>query len=100
MTDENVNYVKSLALRLAGDAISETDEQGRPITDDTLLILGNAHHEPLTLTLPAHERGVRWHPVFDTARKLNAKYQLLVWKGGEQYTVEGRALAVLKLTKQ
>jgi glycogen operon protein len=102
MTDEdwNAGYVKSLALRLAGDAISETDDKGRPIIDDTLLILLNAHHEPLAFTLPAHKRGVRWRTVFDTAVKPNAKISSTVFKGGERYDLQGRAIAVLKLTKQ
>ena len=41
MTDEdwNAGYSKSLVLRLAGDAIAERDQKGRPIVDDTLLIL-------------------------------------------------------------
>ncbi|MCP9453428.1 MAG: glycogen debranching protein GlgX, partial [Nitrospira sp.] len=102
MTDEdwNAGYVKSLALRLAGDAISETDEKGRPIVDDTILVLLNAHHEPLAFTLPAHKRGVRWRPVFDTSAQPNAKNSVVVFKGGERYDLQGRAIAVLKLTRQ
>ncbi|MCP9438443.1 MAG: glycogen debranching protein GlgX [Nitrospira sp.] len=102
MTDDdwNAGYVKSLALRLAGDAISETDDKGRPIIDDTLLILLNAHHEPLTFTLPAHKRGVRWRPVFDTSAKPNAKNLNPVFKGGERYDLQGRSIAVLRLGDQ
>lgn len=102
MTDDdwNAGYVKSLALRLAGDAISETDDKGRPIIDDTLLILLNAHHEPLTFTLPAHKRGVRWRPVFDTSAKPNAKNPNPVFKGGDRYDLQGRSIAVLRLGNQ
>ncbi|MCP9469622.1 MAG: glycogen debranching protein GlgX [Nitrospira sp.] len=102
MTDEdwNAGYVKSLALRLAGDAISETDEKGRPIVDDTILVLLNAHHEPLAFTLPAHKRGVRWRPVFDTSAQPNAKNPVVVFKGGERYDLQGRSIAVLRLGDQ
>jgi glycogen operon protein len=100
MTDEdwNAGYAKSLALRLAGDAIAETDEKGRPIVDDTLLILLNAHHEPLAFTLPAHKRGVRWQPIFDTSIAGGADGRGTVLKGGGQYELEARALAVLWLS--
>ncbi|MGA6826196.1 glycogen debranching protein GlgX [Nitrospira sp. NS4] len=99
MTDEdwNAGYAKSLALRLAGDAIAETDEKGRPITDDTLLILLNAHHLPLTFTLPAHKRGVRWEWLFDTSTKLQPSREALLLKGGDRYELNARALAVLRL---
>ncbi|MCS6897466.1 MAG: glycogen debranching enzyme GlgX, partial [Nitrospira sp.] len=102
MTDEdwNADYVKSLALRLAGDAISETDDKGRPIIDDTLLILLNAYHEPLGFTLPAHRRGVRWRPVFDTSVPSNAKGRVVVFKGGECYNLAGRSVALLRLGDQ
>ena len=69
MTDEDwtQGYVRCLGVRLAGDAMDEKDSKGRPLLDETFLMLLNAHHEPRPFTLPAHKRGVRWQPVFDTA---------------------------------
>jgi glycogen operon protein len=98
MTDEDwgSGYARSLGLRLAGDAIEETDERGQPIRDETLLILLNMHHEPLPFTLPAHKRGVRWMPVLDTAA-IGKDTPLRMLKGGQQYTLEARSLAVLRL---
>ncbi|MFQ5992320.1 MAG: glycogen debranching protein GlgX [Nitrospiraceae bacterium] len=100
MTDEewNMGFVRSLMIRLAGDAIEETDAKGRPITGDTLLILLNAHHELLSFTLPAHRRGVRWEPLVDTADPENCK-KVTVLKGGEHYGVTARSLVVLRLRK-
>lgn len=99
MTDEdwNAGYAKSLALRLAGDAIAERDQKGRPIVDDTLLVLLNAHHTPLAFTLPAHKRGIRWHPVLDTALSGENGKQVTGFRGGEQYEMEARSIAVLRL---
>lgn len=99
MTDEdwNAGYAKSLALRLAGDAIAERDQKGRPIVDDTLLVLLNAHHTPLAFTLPAHKRGIRWHPVLDTTLSGENGKQVTGFKGGEQYDMEARSIAVLRL---
>ena len=99
MTDEdwNAGYARSLALRLAGDAISEKDEKGRPITDDTLLILLNAHHAPLAFTLPAHKRGIRWSPLVDTAAVTDTQKSVTSLKGGEHYIMDARSIAVLRL---
>ena len=57
MTDEawNAGFVKCLGVRLAGDLIGDVDEHGEPIVGDTLLILLNAHHEPIPFTLPEHQ---------------------------------------------
>jgi isoamylase len=102
MTDEdwNAGYSKSLALRLAGDAIAERDQKGRPIVDDTLLILLNAHHTPLAFTLPAHKRGIRWHAVVDSSLSGENEKQVSAFKGGEQYEMEARSIAVLRLDNQ
>ncbi|GKS56963.1 glycogen operon protein GlgX homolog [Nitrospira sp.] len=102
MTDEdwNAGYVRSLMLRLAGDAISETDEKGRPVVDDTLLMLLNAHHGPLAFTLPAHKRGVRWQPLLDTAIAPGAEKPVSILKGGERYELEARSIAVLRISER
>jgi len=99
MTDKdwNAGFTKSLALRLAGDAINETDEKGRAIVDDTLLILLNGHHAPLSFTLPAHKRGVRWQPILDTSVLAGGEKSVAILKGGEQYELEARSIVVLKL---
>jgi isoamylase len=99
MTDEdwNAGFTKSLVLRLAGDAIAETDEKGRQIVDDTLLILLNGHHAPLPFTLPAHKRGVRWQPILDTSITAGKEKPVAILKGGEQYELEARSIAVLRL---
>ncbi len=99
MTDEDwdAGYAKSLALRLAGDAIAERDQKGRPIIDDTLLILLNAHHTPLAFTLPAHRRGIRWHSILDTSFSGEHEKQVSAFKGGERYETEARSIAVLRL---
>ncbi|HWO40594.1 MAG TPA: glycogen debranching protein GlgX, partial [Candidatus Eisenbacteria bacterium] len=100
MTDEDWNnpFARCLGLRLAGDAIEERDERGNRITDDTLLILLNAHHEPVPFVLPAHRRKVRWQVVLDTARPQIKQQRSL--RGGETYQLEARSLALLSLPRQ
>jgi len=69
MTDEEwaAESVRYLGVLLAGDAINELDEQGRIIRGETLLLLLNAHHEPIPFTLPTHKPGTRWVLLMDTA---------------------------------
>ncbi len=98
MTEEDWNqgFARCLGVRLAGDAIAETDPQGNSIKDDTFLILLNAHHEPITFVLPAHKRGVRWELVFDTRDGLPAGTRSQHLKGGASYDLEHRSMALLR----
>jgi len=98
MTDEEWqnNHGRCLGLRLGGDAIEEVDDMGEPIVGDTFLILLNAHHEPVPFLLPAHEGRVRWEPVLDT-RDWDGGADRPAQRTGEQYRLEGRSLAVLRL---
>ncbi|MBM9503374.1 glycogen debranching protein GlgX [Actinacidiphila acididurans] len=57
----------ALAVHLNGDGISEPDVQGRPIRDDSFLLLFNAHWEHVAFTLPAADFGRHWEVVVDTA---------------------------------
>ncbi|MEV4294521.1 glycogen debranching protein GlgX [Microbispora rosea] len=69
MTDDDwdTGYAKSLAVYVNGDAISEPGPRGERISDETFLLLINAHHENLTFALPGPELGAAWRPVLDTA---------------------------------
>ena len=100
MTDEewHNSFSRSLGLRLAGDAIEEVDDLGEPIVGDTFLVLLNAHHEPVPFVLPAHESRVSWEPVLDT-RDWDGAAERRALRTGEQYMLEGRSLAVLRLQR-
>jgi isoamylase len=53
MTDEawNAGFVRCLGVFLDGD-IGEVDERGESVSGDSLVILLNAHHEPIPFLLP------------------------------------------------
>jgi glycogen operon protein len=87
---------RCFALRLAGDAIGETDGEGRPIVDDTMLMVLNAHHEPVPFVLPRHRRGVRWHLLVDSHAPVRPKRERR-WRGDDTYTVSARSLALFRL---
>jgi isoamylase len=86
----------SLGMLLAGDAIEEVDERGRPITGDTLLILLNAHDDEVPFTLPEIDGDHhQWFRVLDT---FDAKSSDRRYKGGVRYPLQGRSLVVFQMT--
>jgi glycogen operon protein len=95
MTDEawNTHHVRCLAVRLAGDEMIEFDEHGKEIHGDTLLLLLNAHHEPVDFTLPA-DHGHPWERILGTA--IGEDDPILV-NEGSLLSVEGRSLQVFRL---
>jgi glycogen operon protein len=57
---------RSIAVFLNGDAISEPDQRGEPVVDDSFLVLLNSGHEPVDFLLPPQEYGDGWTVVVDT----------------------------------
>jgi isoamylase len=93
MTDEEweTGWVKALGLRLAGDAIGDVDENGEPVSDDTLLILMNSGHEKVSFVLPSSRPGIAWKLLMDTARPDVPPGRDVV-TGGETIKVRDRSL--------
>ncbi|WP_163778160.1 glycogen debranching protein GlgX [Myxococcus vastator] len=87
-------YVRSLGFLLGGDAIAAPDDEGNRIVGDTVLVLMNAHHEPITFMLPAIEWGADWELVVDTA--LAGESPRTHTPAGGTVQVAGRSLAVLR----
>jgi glycogen operon protein len=87
-------YVRSLGFLLGGDAIATPDDEGNRIVGDTLLVLMNAHHEPLEFLLPAMEWGADWELLVDTAA-LGESLRTHTAAGGK-VQVQGRSLVVLR----
>jgi glycogen operon protein len=95
MADEDWHrsHTNSFAVFLNGDALRELDDDGRPVRDDSFLLLFNAHHEPLTFTLPAASFGRRWDVILDTSAGLRLTPRIL--NAGENHTVADRTMLVL-----
>lgn len=100
MTDLDWNnpMIRYLGLRLAGDSIEEVDEHGEQIFDDTLLILLNAHYEPVNFTLPECPPAERWELVMDT-RNSSVKRIPLLFEEKSQYKMETRSVVLFKLPR-
>ncbi|MFE4599784.1 glycogen debranching protein GlgX [Kitasatospora indigofera] len=94
--DWGASYAKSLTVFLNGDAISEPDRRGGKITDDSFLLMFNAHFEPLEFTVPAGH-GKEWHVVVDTAQPvLPAPGTGARVKAGDALWLTDRSLMVLQ----
>jgi hypothetical protein len=62
-----------------------------------MLRLLNAHSEAIPFTLPATQEGNLWECLPDTA---DPQSMSLECAGGQQYALQGRAMAVLRIKAQ
>jgi len=86
-------WISSLGVMLGGDALHTLDERGARLLDDGVLVLMNAHDEPVTFRLPGRDSaGGQWLVELDTADPGKAADAPCA---GE-YQVTGRALVVLR----
>src|SRR5215467_7576354 len=60
---------RAIGMLIWGDATDETDDRGRPIVGETLLIIFNGGSEPTEFTLPQIDGGGIWTELVDTARR-------------------------------
>ena len=99
MTDEAwaTGWVRSFGVRWAGDVIPGTDERGRAIRGDTLLLLFNSHHEAQPFRLPELKPQQIWELLFDTTNPEEASAAR--YKSEEVYHLQPRSMAVLRTTK-
>ncbi|MCX4743877.1 glycogen debranching enzyme, partial [Streptomyces antibioticus] len=84
----------SVGVFLNGDAIAEPDSQGRPVIDDSFLLLFNSYWEPVPFRLPGTSYGERWTVCADTAEPEGGRDET-EYKAGAEVTVEARSLIVL-----
>ena len=100
MTDEEwaAGWHRALSLLLNGDAFEILDDKGRRVTDDTLLLLLNGHHEPIPFTLPDGVTDGRWAMVFDTNRP-ELKPDKETADSEKPITLEARSLALLRMLR-
>jgi glycogen operon protein len=88
-------FARSIALFLNGDELPDPDEQGRRVTDDSFLILFNAHDESVAFHTPGSDWGDVWTPVLDTADPA-LEEDTIFHKAEESFPVESRSVMVLR----
>ena len=90
--------VRSIAMRVAGEAIDEREARGVRISDETLLTMFNSYHEELTFVFPeaGGTQNCVWELLMDT------KTGSAPAPSGEKYAVDAsyvlapRALALFR----
>lgn len=65
--DWDHDFGRALMVYLNGNAITETTARGERITDDSFIMIFNAHHGDIEFTLPTKDLGARWRLIVDTA---------------------------------
>ncbi|WP_022923817.1 glycogen debranching protein GlgX [Serinicoccus marinus] len=86
---------QAVMVFLNGEAISERDERGRPVTDDHFLLLFNGHHEPVDFTVPDGMNTPTWQVVVDTS---GDDLDDVPWETGGTRQMPARAVVVLQAT--
>jgi pullulanase/glycogen debranching enzyme len=88
--DNEISWTK------CGHTIDVRDFYGRPIQDDTFLMLLNAHHETVNFVLPGEEE-VRWEVILDTRLEEGFLETPKFLASSEEYEMGDRAFSVLRL---
>lgn len=102
MTQSDWDYAfgKALMVFLNGNAISETDRRGRKVTDDSFVLMFNAHYEDIDFTAPPKQFGSHWEVLIDTTEPLGYPVEKAVIGAGDSVTVPARSTLVLKQVEQ
>jgi glycogen operon protein len=90
-------HVRALGVVLVGFASEVRDSRGRPIQDDTFMLLFNAHHDPVPFVLGGQE-GVRWELFLDTAEEAGFLDDPPTFSSSDELQLFGYSMCGLRLT--
>jgi glycogen operon protein len=85
----------AIGLWMAGNAADLTEDEGKPVLDDTLLILMNATDSPCDFKLPPAGGVGRWTTAIDTAEPAE-EVGARRFRGGEAFPLKARSMAILR----
>jgi glycogen operon protein len=96
LTDEEWqhSFARCLGLFLSGEGLDERDRQGRPVVDDSFLLLLNAHSDAIPFRLPAIGSGTEWLLLIDTHRDRFPRRDERL-SAGTEFALQARSLALL-----
>jgi glycogen operon protein len=80
-------------MRLDGRTLGEVNEKGELISDDDLMIILNAHDQPVHFTIPPWDSESPWEVEFDTSRPDDDGPQTV--GPGQALEVTGRTVVLL-----
>jgi glycogen operon protein len=86
-------HARSVGVYLSGRELPERDERGRPVEDDDLLLLLNAHHDAVEFVLPGGGQG-RWDALVDTSFA-DGLAEVRAYPSAAAYPLQGRSVVLL-----
>ncbi|AKU16854.1 glycogen debranching protein GlgX [Luteipulveratus mongoliensis] len=90
-------YARTLMVFLNGETITTPDDVGRPVTDDHMLLMFNAHSDSVDFTVPDVHDGT-WTIALATDAAYDPDAEVVALGPGAEVPVTGRSLVVLRAT--
>ncbi len=94
--DWHDSHSRGLGAVLNGAAGDVHDAEGKPVHDDTFMVLFNAHHEPMKFKL-AGKAGMAWQLILDTREESGFLQAPSPHAAGTELELQDRSLCVLRL---
>jgi isoamylase len=88
----NAGWIRTLGMMLNGTTLDATDQLGNHITDNSFLLLVNAHHEPVNFQLPPPPQDGIWQTILNTN---NTTTPFKKSTARRRVRLEGRSLILL-----
>ena len=93
--DWNQTFSHCLGVYLAGGKMIETDDHGKRLKDDNLLLIINAHYEAIDFSLPEFDKHHYWDVLLNTLDVI-AVPKTVRCQAGQTFSIGGRTLVLLK----
>jgi isoamylase len=91
----NTAWSRSIAILLNGQTLQVTDDEGKPVMDDSFFLIVNAAQDGVEFTVPSSPSGKPWLQVIDTE---NVEYPFGTAKVSDKIIIGGRSLKLLSDT--
>ena len=88
-------FARSIAMFLNGDDLPDPAPDGSRVSDDSFLLLFNAHSEEVRFTMPEPRWGEAWTTVIDT-NEPTVEENTIFYKSGEEIRAVSRSVVVLR----
>ncbi|WP_298829722.1 glycogen debranching protein GlgX [uncultured Piscinibacter sp.] len=93
------DFARALAVFLSGEGRGDVDARGRPVRDDSFVLLFNAAAEGVIFSLPSELGLPQGELLVDTSRSDNA-LPGTAFRPAEPFTLAGRALALIRFPRE
>ncbi len=90
-------FVRCLGMLLSGDTADVLTFEGRPVRDETFLLLINAHYEPIQFVLPGREN-LEWELILDTSDEIGFLRKTKRFASGDDFELVDRSTSLFRLT--